>query len=395
VNLEMTDPRALAEFSATRSPQAFAVLVTNHIDLVYSTARRITGDAHLADDVTQAVFIVLMRRARSIDPRFLTGWLVNTARLASRDVLRSRKRRRRHEQIAAIMRSEISSNAEVPEESALASLIDEALGRLSEADRSSIALRFLQGKSFRQVGESLGISGEAARKRVDRAIGRLRSLLTMPGPSMNPERLGLSLMAFQAASAPPDLLNRVVALPAAPAAGSAVAIANGVGWTMTLTKTKMAAATLAILVAAIGIPVTGIVLLQHFREPLPQPAMVQATPQPLQRLPGDPSYDAAAKESINNMKLLGLALAMYETEHQGKWPNSLSDVKKYMAGDYEKVMQNPVTGDAEGYIYKKPPDGISKLPAAATAPVLFEAKAGAVDPDGALLYADWHVGTAR
>ena len=88
----MTDSQALADFAQSRSSEAFTVLVQRYVDLVYSTARRMARDAHLAEDITQAVFIVLARRAHSINPKYLAGWLVNTSRLAAREAIRTRKR---------------------------------------------------------------------------------------------------------------------------------------------------------------------------------------------------------------------------------------------------------------------------------------------------------------
>jgi RNA polymerase sigma factor (sigma-70 family) len=131
---ELTDSHALAEFAKTRSSDAFTVLVERYIDLIYSAARRMTRDAHLAEDVTQAVFIVLARRAKKIDPKYLAGWLVNTTRLASRDALRSRNRRHKHEAEAAQMRSEIQSGNDATVEQ-MSPLLDDALARLSELDR--------------------------------------------------------------------------------------------------------------------------------------------------------------------------------------------------------------------------------------------------------------------
>src|SRR5438034_11714051 len=70
---DMTDADALHQYAHNGSAQAFRELVTRYTGLAYAAARRqLRGDAHLAEDVTQAVFIVLARRAGSIrDPAVL------------------------------------------------------------------------------------------------------------------------------------------------------------------------------------------------------------------------------------------------------------------------------------------------------------------------------------
>ena len=254
---QMTDEQALADFTKTRSAEAFTALVQRYVDLVHSTAVRVTRDAHLAEDVTQAVFIVLARRAHSINPKYLAGWLVNTARLAARDAFRSRNRQQKREAEAAQMRSEIASDEE-PTAQQITPLLDDALARLSEADRSSVVMRFLQGRSFADVGQALGISDEAARKRVGRAIEKLRSALCKQGVAQSIGGLTVSLAAHQASPAPASLAIQVAGVISSHSTGAA-SIAKGVVWTMSIAKAQVAVVAILVSLAVIGGGVTAIV----------------------------------------------------------------------------------------------------------------------------------------
>jgi RNA polymerase sigma factor (sigma-70 family) len=286
---QMTDEQALADFAKTRSAQAFTALVQRYVDLVYSTAARVARDAHLAEDATQAVFIVLARRANSINPKYLAGWLVNTARLASRDALRSRNRQQKHEAEAAQMRSEIASDEE-PTAQQIAPLLDDALARLSEADRSSVVMRFLQGQSFADVGQALGISDEAARKRVERAIEKLRSILCKQGVVPSIGGLAITLAAHQASPAPPSLAIQAAGVMSSHSAGAA-SVAKGVVWTMSIAKAQVAVVTILVSLAVIGGGVTVIVASESPRAsgtaatlPTSQPAVVGEKIEPNDRL---------------------------------------------------------------------------------------------------------------
>ncbi|MEI9866134.1 MAG: sigma-70 family RNA polymerase sigma factor [Limisphaerales bacterium] len=162
------DMTLVREFAATNSELAFATLVERHIGLVHSSALRQAGDAHLAEEITQAVFIILARKAAALGPKtVLAAWLYRTTRCAAADALRARRRRQSREQ-EAYMQSTLNE----PENEAwtqLAPLLDDAMAELGEADRTALVLRYFENKSAREIAAALRMEESTAQKRVARA----------------------------------------------------------------------------------------------------------------------------------------------------------------------------------------------------------------------------------
>jgi len=220
---EMNDWALLRDYSEGRSEAAFAELVQRHADLVYSSALRQTGDPHLAGDVAQAVFLSLARKGATI-PRgaVIPGWLIHATRRESANLLRDRARRSRREQLAAEMHSSSTPNPLDAAWERVAPLLDEGLATLRETDRDAVVLHFLRRRTFREVGESLGLSQEAARKRVTRALDSLRAFLTGRGVSLPHTTLAAALVAFGVQPAPQAVAAAIVS-----AVGASGAISTG------------------------------------------------------------------------------------------------------------------------------------------------------------------------
>src|SRR6266849_1466250 len=105
------DLNLLREFARNNSEEAFAALVSRHVNLVYSVALRQVRDAHLAEEITQTVFIILARKAGSLTSKtVISGWLYRAARYASAKAL-TRQRRRQHRELEAYMRSQLNETA--------------------------------------------------------------------------------------------------------------------------------------------------------------------------------------------------------------------------------------------------------------------------------------------
>jgi len=149
---ELTDHELLADFARSESEQAFATLVTRYINLVYSAALRFTGNAHHAEEITQAVFIILAHKAGKLSPRIvLPGWLYQATRLTSANFMKAEIRRQRREQ-EAYMQSTLND----PDSAAwqqIAPLLEDAMGHLGETDRNAVVLRYFQKKTAAQQRE--------------------------------------------------------------------------------------------------------------------------------------------------------------------------------------------------------------------------------------------------
>src|SRR5688572_30568001 len=103
----VSDAELLRLYVRARDQHAFAELVRRHVDMVYTSARRQVREPSLAQDVTQQVFVVLAMRAKSLKPDTVLGsWLLAVARNESRNALKLRARRQRHERSAAEMKSQ-------------------------------------------------------------------------------------------------------------------------------------------------------------------------------------------------------------------------------------------------------------------------------------------------
>ena len=251
----MTDnAQLLRDFAKRRSEQAFGELVRRQMDLVYSTALRVVGgDAHLAEDVTQTVFIDLARKARSLCRcAALSGWLYRHTCYTASKAVRSDRRRQAREKEAVAMNGQNDRSETDTIWQQIAPVLDDALSRLGTRDRDAIVLRFFEQRDLRVVGAALGVSEAGAQKRVSRALEKLRRYFARRGITLSTAALA-TLLSSQAISTAPSVL-------AASVTGSALAAAGGTGIglallnLMTTTQAKVTIGA-AVLLAGVGAPV--------------------------------------------------------------------------------------------------------------------------------------------
>jgi RNA polymerase sigma factor (sigma-70 family) len=247
---DSTDQTLLREYAERHSEAAFSELVRRHVDLVYSAAFRMTSQATAAQDVSQAVFLALAQNAaRLADHPVLSGWLHCTARNLAAKTVRAAVRRQHHEQEAVAMNQLLSADTEPPW-AHIAPHLDAALGELDDTERDAIMLRYFERKSAPEIAAQVGISAEAAQKRVSRAVERLRALFATRGVTVGAGGLVAVISANAVQAAPAGLAATIstVALAGAVVSHSTIITATTKTIAMTALQKTLITATAAVVV---------------------------------------------------------------------------------------------------------------------------------------------------
>ncbi len=252
VKMTESDLELLGQYAREGAESAFTELVHRHVNLVYSAALRQVRSPQLAEEVAQSVFTDLARNAQRLAPDTnLTAWLYQVTRRTAIDVVRRESRRQLREQIATEMNA---MNATAEDWTRIEPLLDEAMEALDAADRTAVLLRYFENRSFREVGETLGTTDDAAQKRVSRAVERLREFFSKQGVTVGASGL-VAVISSNAVQAAPAGLAITISTASTIGATSAVAAT-----TATVTKViamttlqKSLIATVIVVAAGAGI----------------------------------------------------------------------------------------------------------------------------------------------
>ncbi len=249
---DQSDAQLLREYARDGIEAAFAVLVRRYTDLVHSVAMRQTGSQDVAADVSQTVFISLVRAAPRLSTSLaqdasIAGWLCRAAR--NQCLKRQRDDFRRVSREIQAMDPMISSPEPAADWGQLRPILDEVMSELNEADHDTVVMRFFNNQDLRTIGLALGISEDSAQKRVARALDKLRVLLRRRGLGTTGAALSSVLSANAVQAAPAGLIATICAsLPSAVpvAAGTSVLTATKTVVMTTLHKTLIATTLIAI-----------------------------------------------------------------------------------------------------------------------------------------------------
>ena len=244
------------EYAARNSEPAFETLVRRHVSLVYSVALRQVGNPAQAEEITQAVFLILARKAARLRPdTVLAGWLHETARYVAASFLRGETRRIHREQEAYMQSNFQESSSADSVWQQLEPLLDDAIGQLSRADRNAVVFRFFQNKSAREIAEALHVHESAAQKRVNRAVEKLRAWFLKRGVAVSADALTGALSVNCIPCAPAHLAASIMSASAkgAAASTSTLTLIKGALKIMAWTKMKSIMVTGACVLLAGGV----------------------------------------------------------------------------------------------------------------------------------------------
>jgi len=314
----VNDIELLRQFARTGSEESFRELVNRHTAMVYACAVQRLGDRHAAQDVTQAVFVALALKAKRLGPRTrLSGWLYRATRFACAKHQRREQRRREREMRAAIaIEEQDRTDEQSPAWETLLPHLAHALDTLSARDREAVLMRFYREAGHREIGEALGVSEDAAQKRVSRALARMKKCLARKGVALPVTGLAAALTTSAASAAPAGLAKLVGTTALAVAGGTqttagVMALAEGVTRMMLIAKMKT---TVLVTTACLAVAATGFTAASRLGGKQSERAVTAAVGGPLAWIrsscfgsPGNDNFEGAAVGPDGSLYLVGNA----------------------------------------------------------------------------------------
>jgi RNA polymerase sigma factor (sigma-70 family) len=250
----MEDAELLKEYVCRNSEDAFRELVDRHVNFVYAAALRQVRSTELAKDVTQAVFMALAQKARSLSRDvILEGWLFRAIRFAAANALRNERRYQYRIQEASRMQVQAGEDGDQNVWDEVVPILNETMAKLGEKDRNAVLLRFFKQQSFKEVAQRLGTTEEGAKKRVTRALRTLAHLMAQRGVMVSAAVLAATITANGASPAPVGLAFSVASLAGGKgvvASSSVLTLTKGTSIFMAWSKSKAIVATSVILLVA-------------------------------------------------------------------------------------------------------------------------------------------------
>jgi len=210
---EKPDVQLLRDYAEHGDEAAFREIVVRYTDLVYSAALRQVNSPSLAEEIAQSVFVDLAGKAAAVGRgkeanASLVGWLYRSTRFATLNQLRDTRRRATHERQA--MEQLITDCGPGQDWERISLFLDEAMADLSDDDREAVLLRYFKNQDFRTIGSALGLSDDAAQKRVSRAVERLREFFSKRGIAIAASGLIVLISANAVQAAPVALAATIV-----------------------------------------------------------------------------------------------------------------------------------------------------------------------------------------
>lgn len=299
-----TDADLLTRFLREQDEEAFASLVARHGPMVLGVCRRVLGDAHAAEDVFQATFLVLARKAAAVRPMDrLAAWLFGVARHLAWKTLRADSRRRRRE---SGTEADVRAPADPREEASTAELLrvlDDEIHQLPEQYRLPMILCSLEGKTQEEAARQLGWSAGSVRGRLERGRARLHARLARRGLVPAAVLAALEVSRLNAFPLPAPLMETTVRAAVLFAVGAPTLPAGVLPRVLELTNTGLRSVPLpwhsvtilatSLLVAGTGAATLGLLYGPHKVGP-PVAARAQENPNPAEPTPvrkdllGDP-----------------------------------------------------------------------------------------------------------